>query len=326
MSEAVKIDFNFIEQKLANHDPLNRDDAIGLLKISNQSDEFYRLMCIANSLSRNEYGNKGYIFAQIGLNAEPCTGGCRFCSLAQSNFSVEYHYRLTVDEAVMAGLDICRSEISDLFLMTTADYPFEHVINIATKLRKSIPKSIRLVANIGDFTYEQAMQLKVSGFSGAYHIHRLNEGIDTDLSPDRRIDTLNNVHKAGLELYYCVEPIGPEHTYEALVDEMLRARKYGVDVMAAMRRVPVPGTDMEKRGTITLLELTKIAAVTRLVTRPKRSMNVHEPTEMALLAGVNQLYAEYGANPRDTLAQTSKGRGSSIQRVKQMLENANYIV
>ncbi len=320
------MNLNLIEKKLANNDLLTRADAVELLKISNQSDDFYRLISIANALSRKEYGNKGYIFAQIGLNAEPCSGGCRFCSLAKDNFSVEYPYRLTVDEAVKAGLDICSRDISDLFLMTTADYPFEHLINIGAKLRKSVGNSIRLVANIGDFTFEQATQLKQAGFNAAYHIHRLNEGMDTDISPDRRIDTLNNIHKAGLELYYCVEPIGPEHSYESLADEMLRAREYGVNVMAAMRRIPVPGTAMKKRGTISLLELTKIVAVTRLVTRPKRSMNVHEPTEMALLAGVNQLYAEYGANPRDTLAQTNKGRGFSIQRVKCMLENADYIV
>ena len=80
------------------------------------------------------------------------------------------------------------------------------------------------------------------------------------------------------------------------------------------------------RRSFTLLELTKIAAVTRLVTRPRRSMNVHEPTEMALLAGVNQLYAEYGANPRDNLVQTSQGRGFRTDKVKQMLENADYTV
>ena len=30
----------------------------------------------ANELSRKEYGDKGYIFAQIGLNSEPCSGNC----------------------------------------------------------------------------------------------------------------------------------------------------------------------------------------------------------------------------------------------------------
>jgi biotin synthase len=33
-------------------------------------------------------------------------------------------------------------------------------------------------------------------------------------------------------------------------------------------------------------------------------MNVHEPIQVALLAGMNQLYAEVGANPKDTDSQT----------------------
>ena len=320
------MDFEYIKHKLLKNEPLTGTDAVRLLEISSHSDDFYRLLSLANSLSRTEYGNKGYIFAQIGLNAEPCSGDCKFCSLAQSRFSVEYPYRLTADEAVKAGLDISKSGISDLFLMTTADYPVDQFIEIGAKIRASMPQEVRLVANIGDFTLLQAIRLKRAGFTGAYHIRRLNEGTDTAISPDRRIATLDAIREAGLELYYCVEPIGPEHSYEALADEMIRARDYGVSAMAAMRRVPVKGSAMEDRGSITLLELTKIAAVTRLVTRPRRSMNVHEPTEMALLAGVNQLYAEYGANPRDNLVQTSQGRGFRTDKVKQMLENADYTV
>lgn len=44
-----------------------------------------------------------------------------------------------------------------------------------------------------------------------------------------------------------------------------------------MKRVCVSGTPLYEKGEITDLELTKIIAVTRLVTRPKKSMNVHEP-------------------------------------------------
>ena len=98
-------------------------------------------------------------------------------------------------------------------------------------------------------------------------------------------------------MIYCVEPIGPEHTYEQIADEMLRAREYSVNVMACMKRVGVPGTPLFDKGEITDLELAKIVAAARLVTRPKQSMNVHEPKQMALLAGVNQLYAEIGIKP-----------------------------
>ncbi|MEG0914823.1 MAG: radical SAM protein, partial [Christensenellaceae bacterium] len=109
-----------------------------------------------------------------------------------------------------------------------------------------------------------------------------------------------------------------------IADEMLRAREYDVNVMAVMRRVGVTGTKFSKSEDITELELTKIAAVTRLVTRPKKSMNVHEPMNMPLLAGVNQLYAEIGVNPRDNSISTEKGRGFDFYTVKKMLYEAEY--
>ena len=320
------MDFQALGKKLDREEPLTKEDALELLAVDARSETFYTLLALANELSRREYAGRGYVFAQVGLNAEPCTGGCRFCSLAEGHFCVDGTYRLTEEEAVAAGLSACIPGVSDLFLMTTADYPQEAFVRIGAAVRKKMPEGMRLVANIGDFTPERARELKAAGFTGVYHIRRLREGEDTCLPPRQRLDTLDAAKAAGLELYYCVEPIGPEHTHEELADEMLRARDYGVDRMAVMRRTPVPGTPLEKAGTISRLELTKIAAVARLVTRPRWSMNVHEPTEMALLAGVNQLYAEYGANPRDVLGDTASGRGFSIEKVRDMLENAGYTV
>jgi biotin synthase len=166
-----------------------------------------------------------------------------------------------------------------------------------------------LVANIGDFDLATAHKLKAAGFTGAYHINRLREGIDTEANPRDRENTLRAIQEAGLELYYCIEPIGPEHSYEELTVEILRAKELEIGVMAAMRRVAVAGTPLYEFGQITALELTKIVAVTNIVVNPSRAMNVHEPIQVALLAGVNQLYAEVGANPRDTDSHTEQSRG-----------------
>ena len=98
------------------------------------------------------------------------------------------------------------------------------------------------------------------------------------------------VRGAGLELYYCVEPIGPEHTHQELVDEMLRIRDYPVGVMAVMKRIAVPGTPLGSQGEISAAQLAKICAVTTLTARPPRAMCVHEPDELCLMAGANQIY------------------------------------
>ncbi|MCL1818151.1 MAG: hypothetical protein FWG35_04415 [Spirochaetaceae bacterium] len=221
---------------------------------------------------------------------------------------------------------IADEKIEALFLMTTADYDKEKFLTIGKAVKEILPKNIQLVANTGDFDGAYAKKLAAAGFSGAYHIVRLREGVDTDIKKEARIATLDAIKAARLELYYCVEPVGREHTYDEIADEMIRARDYGVDVMAAMGRVNVKGSPFENSEALSELELTKITAVTRIVTNPKKAMGIHEPKIMPLLAGVNQLYAEYGSNPRDTSSNTEGNRGFDVKRVQTMLADAEYVL
>ena len=304
--------------------PLTREDAVALLRTDNQSPAFYRLLAAANARSRLQYRGKAYIFVQIGLNADPCSGECSFCSLSRANYSVEQAGAKNEEDilATVAAIDFSR--VHALFLMTTADYPQGCFLKLGARVRRALPDRVTLVANIGDFDENYARSLRQAGFDAAYHVVRLREGTDTAIPRSQRLRTLDAIRNAGLELYYCVEPIGREHTYEELADEMLRAREYGVDVMAVMGRIGVANTRFAQEEPLSDLELTKIAATARLVTDPKRSMNIHEPNPMALLAGVNQLYAEIGFNPRDVRSETEAGRGWSVDAVARLLTGAEY--
>lgn len=306
---------------------LTKEEAVQLLNIKNCSEEYHELLKTADLMTRKEFHNKAYIFSQIGLNASPCPMNCRFCSMAASNYVMGTKFQKTmadIEEIKETADRLIKAGTHDLFLMTTADYPTDEYIAIGAEIKKILPEGVRLVANIGDFDKETAEKLIQAGFTGVYHIRRLGEGKDTDIKPERRIQTLHTIKDAGLELYYCVEPIGPEHTYDEIADEMFRAKEFGVEAMAAMRRTPVPGTPLADKGMITAAELTKIGAVTRLVTKPTRSMNIHEVTPMTLIAGINQLYAEAGANPRDKVEDTSANRGYSVERVIELFKDAEY--
>lgn len=307
-----------------NEKILTKEEAITLLKVKNDSDYFYKIISLANKMTRSEFNNKAFIFAQIGLNAEPCSVNCKFCSMGKSHYSMESTWIKDVNSIISEAKDLINEGINDLFLMTTADYPLVDFLNIAKHVKDILPKDIRFVANIGDFGYNTAIKLKEVGFTGVYHIVRLREGLDTNIKPEIRIKTLDSIKKVGLEVYYCVEPIGPEHSYDEIVDEMLRARDYNVGVMAVMRRTPVKGTPLYENNKISSVELSKIAAVTRIVTRPHRAMNAHETIEMGLICGVNQLYAEVGANPRDNMSNTEKSRGLTVKDIKQLLADAEY--
>lgn len=309
--------------ELGNFD-LSDNEIIELLSIDNNTSEFYRLISVSNDLSRRKFNNKGYVFTQIGINAEPCSVNCKFCSLGVEHYSLESKWEKNFETIECELKSLNEYEFDDFFLMTTADYPIQKFLEIAQKLKPSLKSNQRFVANIGDFDLEIAKQLKSAGLTGVYHINRLREGQDTLANTEDREKTIDAAKSAGLELYYCIEPIGPEHSYEELLVEIRRARDLKIDVMAVMRRTPVKGTPLVKMGQVTALEMNKIAAVTNIVVRPSRSMNVHEPSQMSLLAGVNQLYAELGANPRDTNSQTENNRGFTPQKAWEMLSEAGY--
>lgn len=310
--------------KVDEHKDLTKDDAIELLNIDNKTPDYYKLICKSNTVSRIAYNNKGYLFAQIGLNAEPCSVDCAFCSFGISHYSVKERKQLTINE-VKQNLDkIDFTKIDSLFLMTTADYSIDKYIEIGKWVKQQIPQNIRLVANIGDFNNEIAKKLKEAGFNCFYHIVRLRESIDTLVKVEDRIKTIEAGISNGLELYYCVEPIGIEHSYDEIAEEMIRAKKYNVNVMAVMWRVNVEGTKFFGLPEVSEYEMAKILAVTRLVTNPKRSMNIHEPQKLSLIAGANQLYAEICSNPRDTSINTSENRGNSIEKMTKYLTEAGW--
>ncbi len=305
---------------------LTREDAVRLLAIENGSQAYYTLLGIANRDARTRFSGRGKIFAQIGIEASPCPANCAFCSLAKDVFAEQNSFVLPIGDAEKTADQLVADGVDELFLMTTANYSREDFLRYGAAIKKHLPDDMRFVANVGDFDEAYAQRLKQVGFTGVYHIRRLGEGVDTQLDPAQRIATLDAVKQAGLELYYCVEPIGPEHTPEEIVDEIFRATEYPVEVMAVMKRVCVPGTKLYARGEISAAELAKICAITELCVRPKRAMGVHEPDELCLMAGANQIYAEVSVNPRDRSLQTEQSRGASIARTKQLLGTAEWQV
>lgn len=303
---------------------LSDNEILELLRVDTNSHDFYRLLSVSNELSRSKFNNKGYVFTQIGINAEPCSINCRFCSLGADHYSLDSKWEKDVDSLKEELIKLNNYKFDDFFLMTTADYSIDKFLSIAQALKPLLKENQKFIANIGDFDFEIAKRLKSTGFTGVYHINRLREGQDTLMTTNVREQSIEAIQKAGLEIYYCIEPIGPEHSYEELLVEIKRARDLNISVMAVMRRIPVTGTPLEKEGQITAIEMTKIAAVTNIVVNPSRSMNVHEPTQMSLLAGINQLYAELGANPRDIKSETEKSRGFTPKKAWEMLWEGGY--
>jgi biotin synthase len=198
---------------------------------------------------------------------------------------------------------------------------------MAEEVRRSLKPETTLIANVGDQTLKNARRLRNAGFSGVYHALRLREGRDTGLSPEKRKQSIRNFLEAGLEVGTCVEPVGPEHTNEELAEMIAFTASLNPSYSGAARRIPIPGTVMAARGSISELRMAQIVAVTRLgMPRSVMGNCTHEPCTLGAIAGANLFWAEVGANPRDIEQQTEEGRGETVTSCQSIFRESNWDV
>ncbi len=304
----------------------SKSDVMQLLQIPNDSEDFKTLLRFADDYARKKYHNKGTVFAQIGMDVQPCSVNCKFCSLGKDNFDGRQKKVKTVQEVVAESQNFVAQGAQEVFLMTTAEFPQKTFLEYAQQVYSAMNNSARLIVNIGDFDDAYAQKLKQVGVFGVYHICRLREGKDTSVPLSVRIRTLDAIKKANLHVYYCVEPIGCEHTNDEIADEILRGQTYGASVMAVMKRVNIKGTPYFGQEEVSDQTLAKLTAVSLLCVKPALQMGVHEQVALCLHSGANQIYAECGANPRDIHNVTENHRGFTVKKAQEMLKEAGYIV
>jgi biotin synthase len=319
------VDIFDLIKKSQDGEPLSRKELIRLLSLSPDSPESYLVMAEANRISKELTGNKAEVHAQLALNLSPCLSNCLFCAFAQTNSVFKDETRLTAEEAVAYARQFEKDGASALFVMTTAEYSFGLFLELSREIRDNLAPETVLIANVGDQSLENAQKMAAAGYSGVYHALRLREGIDSGLSPKKRKESIYHFLEAGLRVGTCVEPIGPEHTDEELSDMILFTASFNPSCSGAARRIPIPGTEMAKRGSISELRMAQIVAITRLgMPRTVLGNCTHEPCTLGGIAGANLFWAEAGANPRDTKERTEEGRGETVEACRKIFHECGW--
>lgn len=316
-----------ILEKGENGVPLNREDCKYLLSLDEKSFEAGLLRAAASSIIRRKNDNSAIILGQIGVDVMPCPGGCKFCTFGEQHTHFD-QVRMPEEELARKIEEFCRhDDLYGLYLMTMHEYDLDHYLKCVELARRLAPPTTQIWANIGDSSLDTYKQIRAAGVTGVYHVCRLREGIDTALKPEDRIQSMHNALEAGLELYTCCEPIGPEHSVDELVDNIFIGIEMNIYQHAAMRRVAVPGAPLAHYGQISNLRLAQIVAVIALAsaTVPTMAyMGAHEPNELCYTSGSNIITAESGANPRDNSGDTSKSRGMDMARCRKMLFECGF--
>ena len=125
----------------------------------------------------------------------------------------------------------------------------------------------------------------------------------------------------------CVEPVGSEHTIDELVEKTIITRDAKPVYSGSARRIPIPNTKIAGYGIVSEAKMAHILAVVRLALGYDIPGNcTHEPNVIGAAAGANLLWAETGANPRDTEKETEGQRGMTVQDCVRVLEEAEWKV
>lgn len=304
------------------------DDEIEVLYgVDPLSREAFAMRRDAHLMSLRATDGKAEIHAQIGLNGSPCGKNCKFCSFAVCNGLRKKLFELDADD-VRRYCDVYQEQGANLVLMlATASYPFEKFLEMTEVARSVLDPAMPLLANYDDVTLEKAQRLKDAGIDGAYHAVRMGEGVDTTIPVEKRLQTIENLHAAGLSLSTCVEPIGPEHTPKELTEATRRCMDSHANSAGCGRRITVPGTLVEDRGQLNDVQNAKNVAVYRLATGLEPALNCAVSTPITASSGGNLGWAEVGLNPRDVAERTENGgRGNDIAYYRWVYENAGWEV
>ncbi len=296
-----------------------------LLQVAPHSADAGYVLGAADEINRAASNGKAEVHAQIGLNLSPCPRNCSFCAFAARNKVFTETVEFDAETVVQMGLRAERDGANALFIMGTGDYSFSRFIEISQELKQNIQADTMLIANIGDFSRREADQLVETGYSGIYHAVRMGEGALTSIPPETRLHTVQVAREAGLKIGTCVEPVGPEHTIGEIVEKIIIGRDMNPCYSGAMRRITIPGSELEKHGMISEYRMAFLVAVVRLAMGSHIKGNcTHEPNILGAASGANLFWAEVGTNPRDTEAETSEGRGLDVLACRKMLSEMEF--
>ncbi|MCF7917008.1 MAG: radical SAM protein [Candidatus Omnitrophica bacterium] len=317
---------DIVKKSLAGEE-LSPEEIASLFRVPLFSQDSALIQQASRQKSEKASNNMAEVHAQLGLNLAPCPRNCKFCAFAAENGIFKESHQLTAQEAINRAKRFELDGANAIFLMGTADYSFAKFIEMGQEIKNNLDEQTILIANVGDFSFKEAKQLKTAGFSGVYHAIRLGEGRDSTISPSQRLETFQNAKEAGLLLGTCLEPVGPEHTIEELVEKTLITKDAEPTYSGAARRIPIPNTELAQYGIVSEAKMAHILAVVRLALGYQVPGNcTHEPNVIGAAAGANLFWSESGSNPRDTEEDTEGKRGLTVSECRNVFAEAEWEV
>lgn len=293
---------------------LSHEEIVRLCDLDELSLDAAYVNWAANIVTRRASEGIAEVHAQIGIDANPCSKDCAFCSFAVGNTARTGSMEMPIELIIDYARAYVEEGANCLTVMITADYDFGQYVDYLAQIREAIGPDMPITANMGDFDVPMAERLKRAGVGSVYHAVRMGEGIINRIPIDTRFKTIEAAHTAGLKVLSCLEMIDPRWSNEEVATNMERLIACKPEMVNAWGMIAVPGTRTCDDEHYTYPKYNLYDAIMRLACDPTTRFG-----------NGNLSWAEVGTNPRDASNNTERdGLGDSVRKVRENFEHKGW--
>jgi len=296
------LDRSSIVQRSLAGEPLTREEGLAILTLPD--DEVPGLLQAAFDVRKAHFGRRVKICVLQNARSGLCPEDCHYCSQSSVSEAEIDKYPLMAKETLLDGARRACEAGAKRYCMVTSgrgpsDEDIERFCEVARAIKRAFPLEICL--SVGILSEAQARRLKEAGVGWVNHNLNTSERyypeICTTHTYQDRIDTVRNVHRAGL-LTCSGGIIGMGETDEDILDLAFTCRELRMDSIPVNFLHPIKGTPMEAFRFLTPMKCLKVLCFFRLLNPASeiraaggREVNLRSVQPLALYAA-NSIFVE----------------------------------
>jgi biotin synthase len=305
------------ERALAGEAP-SRAGSLAILRAPDA--EMPAIVAAAHGLRRHFFGNTVKINFLVNIKSGICPEDCRYCSQSKlSKAGIDKYNLLSGQDILTAALRGHAFGARRVCLVASGRGPSDadvgHIAAAVRELRGALPEA-EICACLGLLEERQAAELRAAGVDAYNHNLNTSESFYGDICSTHtyadRVRTVGAVKEQGLSPC-CGALFGMGETDEDIVEVALELRRIGVDSIPVNFLIPIPGTPMAGRWSLTPARCLKILSLIRMM-NPDREVRIAGGREhhlrslqpMGLLVANSIFIGDYltakGQRPEDDVA------------------------
>ena len=305
------------DRALAGESP-TRDESLALLAAPDE--EMPAIVAAAHVVRRRYFGNTVKVNFLVNIKSGICPEDCHYCSQSKlSKAKIDKYSLLSGDEILASALRGHEFGARRVCMVASGRGPSDadvaHIANAVREVKSALPDA-EICACLGLLQPSQATELKDAGVFAYNHNLNTSENFYSEICETHtyadRVETVGVVKDAGLSPC-CGALFGMGETDEDIVEVSQSLRALRVDSVPINFLIPIPGTPLADRWSLTPSRCLKILSLMRL-TNPDSEVRIAGGREhhlrslqpMGLLVANSIFIGDYltakGQRPEDDIA------------------------